>query len=117
VLLLGVTTSPQIVHEMLPGPALTRLSTERFELPSAAANLEQLVARLFIARPHGLRLGARSFGYLVDTYLCQHVSIRQLERALQVRRSQRAPLASASMATALTCSGAGCARPRARSMR
>jgi len=69
---------------MLPGPALTRLSTERFELPSATTNLEQLVARLFIARLHGLRFGARSFGYLIDTYLCQHVSIRQLERALQV---------------------------------
>ena len=44
-LLLGVSTSPQIVHEMLPGPVLTRISTERFELPSAGTSLDQVGSR------------------------------------------------------------------------
>ena len=83
-LLLGVSTTAQIVHELLPSPALTRLSTERFELPSAAASLDQLIQQLFSSRPFGFRLGAKSFRYVVDSYLYQHVSVHQLMRALQV---------------------------------
>ena len=81
---MGVSTTAQIVHELLPSPALTRLSTERFELPSAAASLDQLIQQLFSSRPFGFRLGAKSFRYVVDSYLYQHVSVHQLMRALQV---------------------------------
>ena len=61
-LLLGVSTSPQIVHEMLPGPVLTRISTERFELPSAGTSLDQVGTRNK-GQAAGLRKGALS----VDT--------------------------------------------------
>jgi len=44
------------------------------------------VTQLFAARPRGFRLGAKSFRYLIDSYLLQHVSIQQLLRTLQVRR-------------------------------
>ena len=114
-LLLGVSTSAQVVHEMLPGPALTRISTERFELPSATESLDQVrrrappglgaaarahrlrvhragratarqaVVQLFSGRAAGVRLGNKSFRYLMDTYLAQHVSIQQLARTVHVR--------------------------------
>ena len=48
--------------------------------------LTQVVRQLFSERVSGFRLGNKSFRYLVDTYLSQHVSIQQLLRTLQVRR-------------------------------
>jgi hypothetical protein len=92
VLLLGVPTTATAVADTLPSPALTRLATERFSLPSATASLDALVRTLFTDRGAGVVLGRRSFAYLVEAFLGDHLSVRQLARALQARDVPPAPV-------------------------
>lgn len=78
VFLFGVSTSPRQLSQQLDQEALSRLSTERFQLESGVLSLDVLIEELFINRVRGLKFGFTPYAALIDDYLLRSLSISGL---------------------------------------
>ncbi|TPX41156.1 hypothetical protein SeMB42_g03233 [Synchytrium endobioticum] len=83
VFLIGIATSLDGLHQILPTSAISLLSTETFKLQLAEDCLDRIVDEIFMKSPTGLKLGGPLYEYLLAKFGHYDLSVREFVRGIQ----------------------------------
>ncbi|TPX32579.1 hypothetical protein SmJEL517_g04319 [Synchytrium microbalum] len=83
VLLIGVATSVDALHQLLPKSAISLLSTETFKLQLSENCLDGIVEEIFMKSASGLKLGAQVYDYLLAKFDHYDLCVGEFVRGIQ----------------------------------
>ncbi|KJE96911.1 origin recognition complex ORC subunit 3 [Capsaspora owczarzaki ATCC 30864] len=83
VLLLGISTSAEAIHRLLPQVVFSRLKMEKFYLLHSSVNLTEILSRVLLSPRHPFQLGYRPLVALLENFLFVNFSINSFVRGLQ----------------------------------
>ncbi|KAH8551885.1 origin recognition complex subunit 3 N-terminus-domain-containing protein [Umbelopsis sp. PMI_123] len=83
VLLIGIATSSNALHQSLSKSALSLLRTEKFWLQQSDVWFNRVIDELFIKPTHNIKLGPRPYKFLLDHFYLFDFSIGSVMASLQ----------------------------------
>ncbi|RUS17934.1 LOW QUALITY PROTEIN: origin recognition complex subunit 3 N-terminus-domain-containing protein [Endogone sp. FLAS-F59071] len=83
ILLVGIATSAETLHQALPKSALSLLRTEKFHLQRSDRWFSDVVEELFIKSPIGLKLGPKPYKFLLDHFVLYDFSMGSVVATLK----------------------------------
>ncbi|KAG2178531.1 hypothetical protein INT44_001684 [Umbelopsis vinacea] len=83
VLLIGIATSSNALHQSLSKSALSLLRTEKFWLQQSDVWFNKVIDELFIKPTHSIKLGPRPYKFLLDHFYLFDFSIGSVMASLQ----------------------------------
>ncbi|RUP49554.1 hypothetical protein BC936DRAFT_142251 [Jimgerdemannia flammicorona] len=83
ILLVGIATSAEALHQALPKSVLSLLRMERFHLQQSDRWFGNVVEELFIKNTMGLKLGPRPYKFLLDHFFLYDLSMGSVVASLK----------------------------------
>eukprot|EP00047_Mylnosiga_fluctuans_P018601 m.72881 g.72881 ORF g.72881 m.72881 type:complete len:840 (+) comp7697_c0_seq3:2-2521(+) len=82
-LVLGVASTPDVLHQRLTRRALACVSTATFRIRNAALMLEDAIRDLLLSESHHIKLGPRPLKHMIDHFRLETSSLHAFARSLK----------------------------------
>lgn len=82
VLVLGLATSADALHRMLPRSVSGRLATRKFTFHSSSESFEEIFKEVIMRNDMGVQFGYKTVEWVLDSFYSLHLSIQSLQREL-----------------------------------